>query len=293
MAQPDFNDSSWDNTVWSLWGLLYSSTSAASDRGLRNGITTRYDEVQKLLGGLGPQTGKLKKLVAGWRREVNGYGRTIVYSEAAQVLARLDALHEAVATQLEADRLLVAAKKKPPPREPSSPSRSVTTPSPVVESDDDEGDEDDRHGLDQFVAFYQKNSVMGHSAQTAKAKPVARPYVPPTPAENWISAQRTMANECDSGIAFGAHDVKQEAVLTHLQLAEAVSVSQYRSGPENGHKRIMKAGKEQFWTLGLTHRDKRDRGEFSVYRRNGGSSKFTHVSGQRRPEHIAAEPDEV
>lgn len=290
MPQPDFNDSSWDNTIWSLWGVLYSSKSAESDRGLRNGITTRYDEVQKLLGSLGPQTGKLKKLVASWRREVDGYGRTIVYSEAAKVLARLDELHEAVTAQCEADRLLVAAKKKPPPREPSPPSRSVTPPSPVVESDDEVEDEDDQ-GLDQFVAFYRKNSVMGHSAQTAKAKPVARPYVPPTPAENWVSAQRAMANECDNGIAFGAHDVDQESVLRHLHLAQAVSVSQYRSGPENSHKRIMKAGKEQFWTLGLTHREKRDRGEFSVYRRDGNSNKFTHVSGQRRPEHIAAEPD--
>src|SRR5690606_14687681 len=118
------------------------------------------------------------------------------------------------------------------------------------------------------------HTMLGHSAATASTrpkvvKPKARPYVPPTPEESWRQEQRSMANRCDNGINFGAHEVHQGSVLARLHLAEGDGgVRQYRPGPEGGHERIMESRNGvQYWTLGLSHQERRDAGNYSVYRR--------------------------
>ena len=61
-------------------------------------------------------------------------------------------------------------------------------------------------------------------------------------------------------------------------------VKQYREGPATNHLRIMNTHHhEQYWILGLTHRELRDVGNFSVYRRLGAKSQFIFVSGKRHP----------
>jgi hypothetical protein len=112
-----------------------------------------------------------------------------------------------------------------------------------------------------------------------------KPYVPPTPEEQWRDRQRQMASECDNGIKFGTHAVNQESVLRQLDLeAGEGSVWQYRAGRANSHLRIVKSDRNQYWTLGLSHDARRRKGEFSVYRRDGGSNRFILVSGKRRPD---------
>ena len=94
-----------------------------------------------------------------------------------------------------------------------------------------------------------------------------------------------MASRCDNGISFGSHQVDQVSVLDCLDLAPGDGgVVQYRPGPEGGHERILQSRNGvQYWTLGLTHRERRDVGNYSVYRRVGASNRFEFVSGRRHP----------
>ena len=105
MAKPNFHDRSWQEIDWETWGSQFSIVDRASSvRELQNGIGTRYMEVQDLLSQLPPHAGRAHSLVAAWRAEVNGYGRTIVFSESPRILRRLDDLHGQVTAQLHAAR---------------------------------------------------------------------------------------------------------------------------------------------------------------------------------------------
>jgi hypothetical protein len=282
--KPDFKDDSWDATAWSLWGLLY--TGAKSDRALKTAISQTFGQLRNTLGRLGPQVDPLASKVQEWRDALDGYARTIKYAEANGILLHLQDLLKQATELAESDRLLVQAHKKPPPKveealaQPKPPKKPAPVRKPSVDEEDDE-----------FLAFALKNqnSILGHSKATAKSPPkIVKPkqvYVPPTPEQEWKNEQRTMANHCDNGIAFGAHEVNQDSVLRRLQLAKGDSIiEQFREGPANSHLRIMNSQQgEQFWTLGLTHREKRDKGDFSVYRRVGAKSQFVFVSGRRHP----------
>lgn len=274
--KPDFKDKSWDTTWWSLWGLLYRG--ADSDRALQTAISQRFGETRARLNRLGPQVEPLKSKVQEWRDELDSFARTITFGEADAILGRLNELHEEIGQQLERDRELARTGKKLAPS--GKPNLRMPTPS---ESESAAGPSDDDVA---FAARY--SSAMGHSAATAKSppKPVRskQAYVPPTPEEIWKAEQRDMANRCDSSIGFGAHDVVQDSVLRHLGLEAGETVSQYRSGPENSHERIMVTSRNrQFWTLGLTHRERRDLGRFSVYRRDGAKNRFVYTAGLRHP----------
>lgn len=75
----------------------------------------------------------------------------------------------------------------------------------------------------------------------------------------------------------------QDSVLKELKPNPGKgTVRQYRPGPENSHVRIMCSNTEVFWTLGLSHDERRAKGKFSVYRRTG-LNKFEHVSGEKHP----------
>jgi hypothetical protein len=272
--KPDFIHKSWDTTFRSLWGLLYDGT---SDTELKNSISETFAETRKALNGLRRQVEPMATRVNEWRQKLRSYERTITYGEAGDVLKALKEMLAAIKLQAESDR---ASGNKPPPKGPPkvSPGKQL-----VAEEEEDTG------GFSKEDLEFA-NTMMGHSKSTAQqrpksVKPKAKPFVPPTQAELWRDRQRQMANECDNGIKFGNHPVTQESVLRRLNLeAGDGSVWQYRSGPENSHRRIMKSDRNQFWTLGLTHEAKRVAGEFSVYRRDGASSRFTFVSGQRHPD---------
>lgn len=279
--KPDFNDSSWDTTWWSLWGLLY--TGAASDQAMKNAISQRFGDTRAELNKLGPQVDPLASTVANWRHELESYARTIRFGEAQDVLDRLNALHDAISQQVLRDAQLIASGKKPAKmkKKPVPVASSSTT----IHDDSDDADE----LSDDDMAWVQRytNTVMGHSAATAKDPPkqATKPWVPPTPEETWRDEQRSMASRCDNGINFGAHDVNQDSVLSRLRLASGDGgVQQYRVGPESSHERIMVSRNgAQYWTLGLTHQERRDAGNFSVYRRDGHKSKFDFINGRRHP----------
>jgi hypothetical protein len=279
MPKPDFKHTSWDATFWSLWGLIY--TGAASDTALKTAITTKYDETQTSLGKLGPQVDPMKAKVKEWRAEVDGYGRTITFGEANDVLARLTELHREIGEQVQRDAELVKAGKKPnAKKEKAKVTSGVSAPSDPYTEDDELISEDDLAWM-----LKNQNTGLGHSPATAKERPKAKKYVPPTPEEIWTQEQRDMASRCDNGIKFGAHAVNQASVLSRLGLAaDDGSVNQYRVGSENSHERVMVSGKGiQLWTLGLSHQERRDAGNYSVYRRDGAKSRFTFVGGRRHP----------
>ena len=285
MPQPDFKHKSWDATGWSLWGLLY--TGAASDRALQTALSQRFDEAVDLLGQIGPQAEPMQSKVQEWKDEVASYGRTITFGEANDAFARLSALVVEIRAQLERDRALAASGARPASKKKKGRKKLPLSPPAAPEVD---VDEDGPSAEDLEWATRAAHTMMGHSAATASSrpkavKPKARPYVPPTPEEIWRQEQRSMANRCDNGINFGAHDVDQDSVLGCLQLAPGDGrVRQYRPGPEGGHERIMETGNGvQYWTLGLSHRERRDVGNYSVYRRVGASSRFEFVSGRRHP----------
>jgi hypothetical protein len=284
MAQkPNFKHASWDTTIWSLWGLLY--TGAASDTALKNAISQTYGEARAALRKLGAQVDPMKSKVQEWHDELATYARTITYGEADNVLQCLRVLLTEIREQVETDRLLVESGKKPAVK------HKKTEPEPVQSRSRSSGQETSDDDLSEDTAWAERyqNTVVGHSRATAKKPPEVvkskRPYVAPTPEEQWKGEQRTMANQCDNGIRFGMHDVTQESVIRHLGLAQRdATVKQNREGPANTHVRIMTSSHgEQFWTLGLTHRERRDKGAFSVYRRIGATNTFVHVSGERHP----------
>jgi hypothetical protein len=284
MADPNFTDPSWDASWVSLYGWIYPSRWTTSDNELRNAISTTFRQARDMVGRLGPQVGEMEQLLEDWKEMLDGYGRTIKYWEADNVLEELKYILEEAQQQVEADRLLIASKVKPAKVEvaPSQPVPVVPKPKVAKKKAPSGAD------MSDDAAF--ANAMLGFNKATAKTppskvKPVFKPYTPPTPEQIWVSRQRQMANECDGGIKFGTHAVNQDSVLRQLALEDRDgSVWQYRSGPENSHLRIMKSNINQFWTKGLSHDEERRAGRFMVYRRVGGSSRFVHVSGQRHPE---------
>ena len=274
MAKPNFHDRSWHDIDWETWGSQFSIVDRASSVGeLQNGISTRYMEVQDLLSQLPPHAGRAQALVAAWRHEVNGYGRTVVFSESTRILRRLDDLHGQVTAQLHAARQAAKAARKarqrttlaggPRPGEPAS--HRATD----LDTDDFEG--------------------MRHSAATARQRSDDIPPGQQTAAMRWAAVQAAMARECDGRVPDSARPVTARQFRAAVDAAGDGAVEQFQPARDNGMVRIVVAGRTQFWTTGLPNLENLGIARFSIYRRDGHTRRFEHVAGIRRPEDTAAQ----
>ena len=185
MAKPNFHDRSWHDIDWETWGSQFSIVDRASSVGeLQNGITTRYMEVQDLLSQLPPHAGRAQALVAAWRLEVSGYGRTIVFAESTRILRRLDDLHGQVTGQLHAARQAAKAARKARQRALVAGGHAPARPGEHAGHRGSERDTDDFEGL-------------RHSAATARQRSDDIPAARQTAAMRWAAVQAAMARECD------------------------------------------------------------------------------------------------
>jgi hypothetical protein len=267
MARPNFNDRSWNEIDWDTWGPHFSiADRATSVRELQNGIGTRYMEVQDLLSQLPPHAGKAKALVAAWRHEVNGYGRTLVFAEASRILARLDNLHGQVTAQLQAARQAAKAARKLRHRDAG----------PGAHAAPGSEDADDFEG-------------MRHSAATARLRSDDPRPGQDSAAWRWRQVQLAMARECDARVPDSAKPVAARQFRAAIQAEDGEAPQQFQSARAlHDSVRIVVAGSTQFWTTGLPHLEQMGIARFAIYRRDGQSRRFDYVAGVQRPEDAAA-----
>ena len=272
MAKPNFHDRSWHDIDWETWGSQFSIVDRASSVGeLQNGITTRYIEVQDLLSQLPPHAGRAQALVAAWRQEVNGYGRTVVFAESTRLLRRLDDLHGQVTAQLHSARQAAKAARKARQRASlaSGHARAGEHPARGAEADDFEG--------------------MRHSAATARQRHDDVPPGQQTAAMRWAAVQATMARECDTRVPDTAKPVTARQFKAAVEASGETTAEQFQPARDNGMVRIVVAGRTQFWTTGLPNLENLGIARFSIYRRDGHTRRFDYVAGIRRPEDAAAQ----
>ena len=271
MAKPNFHDRSWHDIDWETWGSQFSIVDRASSIGeLQNGITTRYMEVQDLLSQLPPHAGRAQALVAGWRLEVGGYGRTIVFAESTRILRRLDDLHTQVTAQLHAARQAAKAARKARQRALGAGGQA-----PASHRGSDQ-DGDDFEGL-------------RHSAATSRQRSDDIPAGQQTAAMRWAAVQAAMACECDGRLPDSAKPVNARQFKAAVEAAGDAAVEQFQPARDNGMVRIVVAGRTQFWTTGLPNLENLGIARFSIYRRDGNTRRFDYVAGIRRPEDAAAQ----
>jgi len=243
MARPNFHDRSWHDIDWDTWGPQFSIADRASSvRELQNGIGTRYMEVQDMLSQLPPHAGKAKALVALWRHEVNGYGRTIVFAEASRVLSRLDNLHGQVTAQLQAARQAAKAARKLRERDRSAAPRTAAA---AGAADDYEG--------------------MSHSAATSRQRSDDPRPGQDSAAWRWRQVQLAMARECDNRIADTARPVTARQFRAAVEATDGERVEQFQtSRAANDMVRILVAGSTQFWTTGLPNLEQLGTARFAI-----------------------------
>lgn len=277
MAKPNFHDRSWNDIDWETWGSQFSIVDRASSVGeLQNGITTRYMEVQDLLSQLPPHAGRAQALVAGWRFEVNGYGRTVVFSESTRILRRLDDLHGQVTAQLHAARQAAKAARKARQRATvaggaaHAPARAGEHPAHRATD----------HDFDDFEG-------MRHSAATSRQRSDDINPAQQNAAMRWAAVQAQMARECDGRVADSGKSVTARQFRSAMDADGAVE--QFQPLRDNGLVRIVLAGRTQFWTTGLPNLENLGIARFSIYRRDGITRRFEYVAGIRRPEDAAAQ----
>jgi hypothetical protein len=277
MARPNFHDRSWQDTDWDTWGAQFSIVDRATSlRELQNGITTRYMEVQNLLSRLPPHAGRAHSLVALWRLEVNGYGRTVTFSESSRILRRLDDLHAQVTAQLQAARQAAkAARKLRQHRLAAAGTPRVADPAPASQRPLDQRD-------DPFEG-------MRHSAATARQRNDDVDPGQQTAAMRWAAVQAGMAGECDACLADTARPVTAKPFRTAVEASPETLVEQFQVTRDTGMVRIVVAGNTQYWTTGLPNLEHLGIARYSIYRRLGGTRRFHYVTGVRRPEDAAAE----
>ena len=275
MARPNFHDRSWQEIDWDTWGRQFSIGDRATSVGeLQNGITTRYMEVQDLLSQLPPHAGRAQSLVAAWRNEVNGYGRTIRFSESSQVLRRLDELHGQVTAQLHAARQAAKAARKARQRAVlagTALARPVAAGPRATALDDD-----DFEG-------------MRHSAATSRQRSDDTNPAQQTAAMRWAAVQAQMARECDHCVADSARPVTARQFRAAVDPGGDAQIEQMVPAQDNGLVRIVVAGRSQFWTTGLPNLEQLGIARFAIYRRDGNTRHFEYVAGVRRPEDTAAQ----
>jgi hypothetical protein len=279
MARPNFHDRSWQDIDWETWGSQFSITDRASSVGeLQNGIATRYMEVQDLLSQLPPHAGRAQSLVAAWRHEVNGYGRTILFSESNRILRRLDDLHSQVTAQLQAARQAAKAARKARHRATVAGAPGQARPGLPGQAVHRSSDQDD----DDFEG-------MRHSAATSRQRSDDINPGQQTAAMRWAAVQAAMARECDSGVPDTARPVTARQFRTAVDAMGDALVEQLQPARDNGMVRIVVAGKAQFWTTGLPNLEHLGIARFAIYRRDGNTRRFDYVAGIRRPEDTAAQ----
>ncbi|MBW8757865.1 MAG: hypothetical protein JF586_09680 [Burkholderiales bacterium] len=272
MAKPNFHDRSWQEIDWETWGSQFSIVDRASSVGeLQNGISTRYIEVQDLLSQLPPHAGRAHALVSGWRMEVNGYGRTIVFSESTRVLRRLDDLHGQVTAQLHAARQAAKAARKARQRAlMASGARDAVAHRAGEAHDEFEG--------------------LRHSAATARQRNDDIHPGQQTAAMRWAAVQAQMARECDHCLPDTARPVHAKQFRAAIDASGDASVDQMLPARDNAMVRIVVVGgRHQFWTTGLPNLENLGIARFAIYRRDGHSRRFEYVAGIRRPEDTAAQ----
>ena len=279
MAKPNFHDRSWNDIDWETWGSQFSIVDRASSVGeLQNGITTRYMEVQDLLSQLPPHAGRAQALVAGWRLEVNGYGRTVVFSESTRILRRLDDLHGQVTAQLHAARQAAKAARKARQRAQVA-GGAAHAPARVGEH---AAHRTTDHDYDDFEG-------MRHSAATARQRSDDINPAQQNAAMRWAAVQAQMARECDGRVADSGKPVTARQFRAAMDGAGDGAVEQFQPLRDNGLVRIVLAGRTQFWTTGLPNLENLGIARFSIYRRDGVGRRFEYVAGIRRPEDAAAQ----
>ena len=281
MAKPNFHDRSWQEIDWETWGSQFSIVDRASSvRELQNGIGTRYMEVQDLLSQLPPHAGRAHSLVAAWRAEVNGYGRTIVFSESPRILRRLDDLHGQVTAQLHAARQAAKAARKARQR-----ALLAGAPAPARA-----GGGATHRASDQDTDAFEG---MRHSAATARQRSDDVNPGQQTAAMRWAAVQAAMARECDGRVADTAKPVNARQFKSAVDASRDAVVEQFQPAHDNGMVRIVVAGRTQFWTTGLPNLENLGIARFSIYRRDGNTRRFEYVAGIRRPEDTAAQREAV
>ena len=272
MARPNFHDRSWQEIDWETWGSQFSIVDRASSIGeLQNGIATRYMEVQDLLSQLPPHAGRAHVMVSGWRLEVSGYGRAIVFSESTRILRRLDDLYGQVTAQLQAARQAAKAARKARHR------ASLTRTGGAASPRGAELAEDEFEGMHHSAATArQRNDDVNPGQQTA--------------AMRWAAVQAQMARECDHCIPDTAKPVTARQFRGAVDATGEAAVEQFQSARDNGMVRIVVvAGRTQFWTTGLPNLENLGIARFAIYRRDGHTRRFDYVAGIRRPEDTAAQ----
>ena len=279
MARPNFHDRSWQEIDWDTWGAQFSIVDRATSlRELQNGIGTRYIEVQDLLSQLPPHAGRAHALVAGWRAEVSGYGRTIVFAESTRILRRLDELHGQVTAQLHAARQAAKAARRARQRAllaTSQASGNART-----------GDAAHRATDAPDAAF----EGMRHSAATARQRSDDVHPGQQTAAMRWAAVQAQMARECDHCVPDSARPVHARQFRAAVDSTGEAAVEQLQPARDNGMVRIVVVGgRQQFWTTGLPNLENLGIARFSIYRRDGNTRRFEYVTGIRRPEDTAAQ----
>jgi len=209
--------------------------------------------------------------VAGWRMEVSGYGRTIVFSESTRVLRRLDDLHGQVTAQLHAARQAAKAARKARQRAlAASGARDTALRANEAHDNDFEG--------------------MRHSAATARQRNDDIPPGQQTAAMRWAAVQAQMARECDHCMPDSARPVHAKQFRSAVDAAGDASVEQMQPARDNGMVRIVVVGgRHQFWTPGLPNLENLGIARFAIYRRDGRTRSFEYVAGIRRPEDTAAQ----
>ena len=276
MAKPNFHDRSWQEIDWETWGSQFSIVDRASSvRELQNGIGTRYMEVQDLLSQLPPHAGRAHSLVAAWRAEVNGYGRTVVFAESTRLLRRLDDLHAQVTAQLHAARQAAKAARKARQR-----ALAASAPAPA------QAGAAAHRATDHDDANFEG---MRHSAATARQRSDDVNPARQTAAMRWAAVQAAMARECDGGQPDTARPVTARQFKAAIDAPADAVVEQLQPARDNGMVRIVVAGRMQFWTTGLPNLENLGIARFSIYRRDGNTRRFEYVAGIRRPEDTAAQ----
>jgi hypothetical protein len=232
-------------------------------------------EVQDLLSQLPPHAGRARALVAAWRQEVSGYGRTVTFSESSHILRRLDELHTQVTAQLHAARQAARAARKARQRAavPAAAGARAAGQPPQrgVEADDEfEG--------------------MHHSAATARQRSDDLNPARQTAAMRWAAVQAQMARECDHCLPDSSRPVTARQFRAAVDPSGEASVEQMQPARDNGLVRILVVGgRTQFWTTGLPNLEQLGIARFAIYRREGNTRLFDYVAGVRRPEDAAAQ----
>ncbi|MEO5685845.1 MAG: hypothetical protein ABIR54_00650 [Burkholderiaceae bacterium] len=280
MAKPNFHDRSWQDIDWETWGSQFIIVDRASSVGeLQNGITTRYMEVQDLLSQLPPHAGRAQTLVGAWRQEVNGYGRTVVFSESTRLLCRLDDLHAQITAQLHAARQAAKAARK------ARHHRAVSTVAGAALSGR-AGEQASHRSSDLDTDHFEG---MRHSAATSRQRSDDIHPGQQTAAMRWAAVQAAMARECDGRLPDTAKPVTARQFKTAVDASTDGPVEQFLPMRDNGMVRIVVASRMQFWTTGLPNLEQLGIARFSIYRRDGNSRRFDYVAGIRRPEDTAAQ----